>query len=638
MSGTLRPRIACLISALVTACPLYVADGRAELPTVIDIGLQTGFQDLYFGSLKHGRACVAADFNLDGRVDFYIGNPSDESFVIENVPTENGPIFMPAQVLLTGFPAWGAAAGDYDNDGDYDLFVTGGGNEGTSFCHLFRNNWVETEVLTFDNVTLQAGVMGGVPEGDVFPVAAQYANAVWVDYDNDGFTDVFVNVNQNEANAPVGSELLRNILWRNDGDGTFTDVTLAVGLTSAERTRHSTFFDADNDGDMDLFENNWRASNFLWKNMLQETGAATFVDATAEFSGPDQHIGDIYNTFASATSDFNNDGWQDLILFVRAIDDLPDEPIYFNGHVMLVNEPGVGFVDVTLLTDINLAFIGNENGVMGCQIGDLNNDGIDDLFYGNGGPPVGEVNGLVISNADLSPIGSVPLYEDATSTIDFPAPEWDTFVYPAYPYRTHGSAIADVDNDGGQELMVTNGGMMISGTDVEEPNRLFRFTWTDPANYIKVRPVGNGTTVSRDAIGTRISVEVGVAEGPSWTVHRTLTGGSAFSAQNGFDLHFGLRNATTVKKLSVKWPDGEVTEITDGLAVNTTIIVTRNDAGDTDADEDVDLDDYAVFESCLQLESEESVPVECYDVDADLNGQIDLADFAALQTAFGVES
>src|SRR5437870_4980537 len=102
------------------------ADSANRVPidaSSTDIGLVSGFQDTQLGHLERGRALVAADFNLDGRMDFYVGNPGDDSYVMVNVDDGGGSFhFDVAQVLFTGNLAWGATAFDYDNDGDPDLF------------------------------------------------------------------------------------------------------------------------------------------------------------------------------------------------------------------------------------------------------------------------------------------------------------------------------------------------------------------------------------------------------------------------------------------------------------------------------------------------------------------------------------
>ena len=111
----------------------------AQQIEVRDIGLSARFQGDFGGSFKRGRALVAADFNLDGRIDFYVGNPGDESVVLLNVERAGRLQFLTQQVLVKDVLAWGAAASDYDNDGDYDLYISCGANEGECHDFLFKN-------------------------------------------------------------------------------------------------------------------------------------------------------------------------------------------------------------------------------------------------------------------------------------------------------------------------------------------------------------------------------------------------------------------------------------------------------------------------------------------------------------------
>ncbi len=574
-------QILCVMTSLVALLAVWVGvpalaasagPGKvaADAVQVLDLGLKSGFQDRFFGHFKRGRATIAADFDLDGRIDFYMGNPGDESFVLRNVTISGEPRFEPVQTLLRGELAWGAVAFDYDNDGDYDIFVTGGGNEGKGFNHLFRNQWMETGRLRFTDVTDLAGVAGAIPRGETRPVEDAHRNAVVVDFDRNGYGDLFVNVAPWEG---VPADLKgRNILWRNNGDGTFTDVTNEVGLGVTRRpTQHSTFFDFDNDGDFDLYENNIKEANVLWRNRLVEDGATTFEDVTTQFSPPGEDLAYPRASFGSAAADLNNDGWEDLLVTMRGSDPEPSSP-YPAGHALFLNLGGTGFVNVAQAAGLNADFQ-DDQGVMGCQIGDVTGDGTPDIYVGNGGPPYGQYDQYF--EAD-SAFGANPHFSDQTALIDFPAPQGQGIAYPPYPYRTHGISFVDVDNDGSLEVAVSNGGPAAQPDEVREPNRLFKFIRPSVPNWLKVRAVGDGVTVSKDAVGTRFALTVRNDRGDTWTIHRTLFAGSCFSAQNGFEVHFGLRDATAIQSLKTYWPDGVEETLTSGLSVNTSIVVGRS--------------------------------------------------------------
>jgi hypothetical protein len=576
-------------------------EGIGQSVTVTDIANQTAFQDTALGHLKRGRACVAADFDLDGYQDFYMGNPGDESIVMRCVPQGNNQVsYVLQQILLTGNLAWGGVSLDYDNDGDYDLFIACGGNEGIGLDYLFRNDWIlngeVTGILQFTDVTAVAGVAGPVPDGETSPVATASAGAVVSDYDRDGDGDIFVNTNNKDI--PDHPELVgRNTLWRNNGDGTFTDVSVASGLgIILSATRHSTFFDYDNDGDDDLYENNYHDFNRLWRN----NGDGTFTDVTADLSAPGHDLGYPFGSFASATADLNNDGWQDLIVFMRGSDEgtlgagnltidcgcgacprspQPDgmggTPIfspYPDGHALFINNGGTSFENVAINTIVNDNYVSDpELGVMGCQVGDINGDGIPDIYVGNGGPISGEADQFFLSTGMN---GNIPVYTHSTSLIDFPAEIPPGISAPPYPYRTHGVSFVDVDNDGTLEIAVSNGGPSAQPDDVREPDRLFKFSWPSSTTYLKLQLVGDGETVSRDAIGTRVAILVSNRSlGTRWTVYRTLLGGSAFSAQNGFELHFGLGDADSIQTIKVNWPDGSEELMAENILLNSSLVI-----------------------------------------------------------------
>jgi len=584
------------ILALVIIISGFAATDIFAQVSVLDIGVDTRFQDDFGGHFKRGRALVAADFDLDGRVDFFIGNPGDESLIYRNVFMGGQVGFLPIQILLIDELAWGAAAADYDNDGDPDLYITIGANEGEGLDYLFKNMFIEEGRLRFEDVSGEAGIQGPIDQGGN-PILTASANADWGDYNLDGFVDLFVSVNRwngGNMDAPdllhkqdrvqptplIGSpgyQYGQNILYQNNGDGTFTDVTLAVGLNTTRSTRHSTWIDIDNDGDLDLYENNYSHMNVLWRNRLKESGTASFEDVTTLFSLPGESLVYPLLSFVSCAADFNNDRWEDLMVFMRnGYEGTERDSPYEIDHAIFLNDGGTGFRNVAEASGINANYVSDRNqGVMGSQVGDLNADGVPDLFIGNGGPSVAVANQLYMST---SAVDADPMYEDWTSLIDFEAPvnPKSKANYPPYPYRTHGTAFVDIDGDGLLEMVVANGGPGFDPDDdaMQNPNRVFKFEdWNPRPNSFMVRPVGDGINVNKDAIGARLRLTVGHSGAPPWDLYQTQRGGSCFSAQNGFDVFFGLGEADTISKLQINWPDGTSRTITQNLNVNTSIIV-----------------------------------------------------------------
>ena len=573
--------IAALSLALTAMASVYQEEGNsnsvlAATMRSTDIGLKSGFQDYYLDHFQRGRATIAADFDLDGRVDFFMGNPGDESMILRNVTRSGKAKFKIVQVLFSGELAFGGVAFDYDNDGDYDLFVTMGGIEGVGFNHLLKNLWIESgrRNLSFEDVTDIAGVSGPIPPGEETPIPVASFNAVVADYDRDGWDDIFVNV----AIIPSSLDEIkgRNILWHNNGDGTFSDVTDQVGLTTMRDTYVSTFFDMDNDGDMDLYETNYGEDNVLWQNRAVEDGVAWFKDVTQLYSPPGENLACPTDSFDSVAADFDNDGWEDLLVLTRLNGDqsaFGNSPVtvcpYSVGHVLFHNLGGTGFANVADSSGINTAFP-TTRGVMGAQVGDVTGDGVPDVYIGNGAPEGGNNDQFFVAD---SMVGAPIHFADQSVLIDFPAPQLPDVTYPPYPYHTHGTAFADVDNDGTLEIAVSSGGPAALPDTVREPDRLFKIAQKVPPHWLKLRPVGNAVTVAKDAVGTRFALTVSQGAGTPWTIYRTLFAGSCFPAQNGFDVHFGLGNADTIKKLVITWPDGTSQTITSGLTVNTGMIV-----------------------------------------------------------------
>jgi len=583
---------------------------------VEDIALCANFQgpDFMDEAFAKGRALVAADFDLDGRVDFYMGNPGDQSFVVRNVPATGfcDLEFELVQELFDGKTAWGGAAADYDNDGDYDLFVACGGNEHACDDMLFQNQFIETGTLSFVDVTAEAGVATYLPnedlDGNGTPGESKASgNAVWVDADRDGWVDLFVNGN-NAYSRSGGCKLLacaRNTLWRNNADGTFTDVTadIGIGITSG-KTRNSTFLDVDNDGDMDLYEMNFLGANVLWRNLVVETGTLSFEDVTMSAAAPGERLAEPFESFGSCAGDFDNDGNEDILVSARGprgVQDPPPNPefrvgddcggeniiyeaelgTYPLGHALFMNRPG-GFVNEAFTSRLNDNFI-RVFGVMGFQIGDLDADGRLDVAFVNGAPRSGNVVALL--TADITVPWGTLAFDDRSPLVNTEIP-LDPNVDPAlYPeglmFRGHGTAWVDLDNDGLQELAISNGGASFPRPPdpnfiIREPNRIFKFGWDDPPNSFRVRPVGDGVNVSRDGIGTKVAVTVTDTRNTR-TIYRTLYGGSCFSAQNGFQLFFGLGDddTVTIDQVEITWNDGVVDTITTGLVPNTELRVER---------------------------------------------------------------
>ncbi|MFT5680235.1 MAG: hypothetical protein ACI8RZ_001141 [Myxococcota bacterium] len=606
-----------LLGVLLSGCPAPVPDSSATDDTApeetrdreetqdleetrdlvaIDVGIESGFQEEFLGSYQRGRACLAADFDNDGRIDLFIGHPLDESYLLRNTSEPGALSLERAEIPISNLHAFGGGPADYDNDGDYDLFISMGGSEQEVPDLLLENQLIESGTMSFVDVTEQAGVAGPLRGGST-PLSMRSANSRWGDYDRDGDLDLFVSAalaGVDVSGASCGSEEQedtydgRNTLWRNNGDGTFTDVTEDAGLADSLRsTWQSSWIDVDNDGDLDLYENNLKDINLLYINLLDETGSPTFQ---APSTDPDEYIQiwlnseplDLERTLSSLVGDLNNDGWADLLIPIH--DATRSKPSNGFRHLLFINTRGLGrdgFIEASQAS--GLVAFDEQLGPMGAQLGDLNGDGILDIFLGTGGPTEGNINHLHLSTGyseiEVPGFGAlrVPAYTNRSDLIDIPAQVPDDFSghVPAYPYRSHGTCIVDLDGDGQVELAITNGGRVTWPDDESQaPNRLFQLFQTPTPGYLTIRPRGDGVAVPRDGIGTRVVVTARDAAGETWTIHRTLYGGSGFSAHNGFQLSFGLANAVAVDEVEVTWSDG-VTELLEDVEIDSILTIQR---------------------------------------------------------------
>jgi hypothetical protein len=375
-----------------------------------------------------------------------------------------------------------------------------------------------------------------------------------------------------------------NQLWRNDGQGRFVDVAFDVGLDTQYDSRLAAVLDFDNDGDLDLFENNFTGPSVLWRNELAETGQATFTDVTAGATLDDSNMAMpvTRRSWGAIAADYNQDGWEDILVFRRK-DREPVEPESHNdGHLLFLNVEGRGFVEVGELANLNQSFVYRDHntsfGVMGSQVGDIDLDGFPDIFVGNGGPPAGGRNTLLLSYGLLNPVEHpdvgliyVPWYDDASPLIDFPSPLPDDMeVHPLlqYPYRTHGSSLVDLDGDGRQELVVSNGGPSQYGEagDMEEPDRLFQFEQDPPQHFLTLRMHGDGATVPMHPVGTRVHVVAVASDGSEHHRWQRVSAGTGLGGQNGPELVFGLGQADRIALIEVFWSDGRYQTVTpDGV-------------------------------------------------------------------------
>jgi len=378
---------------------------------------------------------------------------------------------------------------------------------------------------TFTDVTRQSGLQNIWGPG---------FTPSWVDYDGDGLLDLFVTNN-------LGGLLERktpNRLFHNNGDGTFTEVTEQSGLKTIWPTIGGAWGDYDNDGLMDLFLSNGLGRSQLFHN----NGDGTFTDVS-EIAGVTE------TGFGSPAFwwDYDNDGWMDIGQFIWSDH---DNVIYTmrhgtappDGQPMRVyhnNRDGT-FTEVSAELGLNECW-----GTMSGNCGDFNNDGYLDLALGNGSPKLDRLDPMVIFENDGRS------FRNTTFAAGLPLTG-----------KTHGINMADLFGDGRLSIVVAPGGAYpgdLLTTSVYCPTTL-------PGNYLNVRLVG--VKSNRSAIGARVSIEAGGRK-----QFREVSGGTNFGCLP-FEQHFGLAGILKVDAVEIGWPSG-LKQRFEGAPVNSTVEFTE---------------------------------------------------------------
>ncbi len=428
----------------------------------------------------------------------------------------------------------GACAADYDNDGNIDLYVTNAGSD-----VLYRNRGDGT----FVDVTRAAGV--GSP--------LLGTSCAFADVDNDGDVDLFVvhyvdltverRCGDSRVRAYCRPELYQGlpyVLYRNNGNGTFSDVTRESGVyTTAGKGLGLVFSDYDDDGWIDVFVANDLAPNFLFHNtgrgLFKEvalpSGVAVATDARAR-AGMGTDFGD-----------YDGDGRPDLVV----------TNFMLEAHNIFRNLGGGLFADATFETGFGAAtlpFVG-----FGAVFLDYDNDGRLDLAI---------ANGHVLDNADyFSPNAkyaqrNLLFHNEGSGRLK----EVGRTSGPGFALeRVHrGLAAGDFDNDGDLDLLVTSNGQTVD---------LLRNDGGNRDNALLVRLVGKKS--NRDGIGARLRVTAG-----GKTQVREVKAGSSYLSQNDLRAHVGVGRETIIDRLEIRWPGGG-TEVLRNLPVNNILTIVEGE-------------------------------------------------------------
>jgi hypothetical protein len=489
------------------------------LPRHPNVAIEVGL-DVY--GLSGG--AVMEDFDRDGRLDLLLSAIGFEDPLKLFRLRDDGRYENVAEAAglagLTG--GLNLIQADFDNDGWTDFLVMRGGwmgREARFPLSLVRNDGDGT----FTDVTEKAGLMRAGPT----------QTAVFLDYDGDGRLDLYVGYESDPANLQPCA------LYRNDGDGTFTDVAKEVGVDALAFVKGVVSADYDHDGRPDLFLSVAAGDNILFRNDgRQADGRFRFTDVAARAG-----VQSPRDSFPATFFDYDNDGWPDLFVaaYGAMAEDVAADLLGLEtaaDRSRLYRNRGDGtFADVTREAGLYRVTIG-----MGLNHGDLDNDGFLDLYVGTGNPDLSTLVPNLLFRNDAG-----RRFDDVTTAVD-----------AGHLQKGHGIAFGDLDDDGDQDLFEEMGGAVLT-------DRARSALYLNPGNANAF--VGlelEGVRANRSALGARVAVTVETGAGRR-TIHRTVGSGGSFGA-SPLRLEIGLGAAPRISGVEIVWPGSGVRQTVEGLS------------------------------------------------------------------------
>lgn len=484
-----------------------------------------------------GCSPAVADYDNDDDIDIFVANSAGPSALFRNNGNGSFTDVAGSVGLVVSVPsAGGAGWADYDNDGDADLFVAAFGGS-----RLYRNDG--PPAYTFTEVTRSAGVAD--------PDATYRTNGVaWGDYDRDGNLDLLVarHLSENDPAAETVMDFTHTTrhlsLLRNNGDGSFSDATAALGdpfdYPSIIRgaSFKPAFLDYDNDGDPDIYVVNDLGARNQPNLMLRNDGAGgrggwTFTDVSQVTRSGLAMFG-----MGLAVGDYDNDG--DLDLYITDIGD----------NELLRNENGGAFTRNQQAAGVGRGEVaGGDNVGWGTGFADFDNDGDLDLYavagYLDTDPvPASQPNALFVNRGDGT-------FSDQSAGCG--ADDAGT---------GRGLEIADFNADGRMDLFVCN-----LGDEAGSPGiaGVFNNVTASDGSWLALKLVGSVS--NRDGVGARVEVMAG-------GVRRIREMGSSQShmSHSVVPVHFGLGSATRADSVTIRWPSGQVQTLGD-VEINRLMVV-----------------------------------------------------------------
>ena len=467
-----------------------------------------------------GAGAAFLDYDQDGFIDLYVCSGT----WAKGLSSGDKPAIMPENHLYhnrgdgtfedvtkkagVGGPwySMGVTVGDFNNDGYPDMYIT---NYGTNV--LYKNNGDGT----FTDVTKRAGVGGKETDFST--------GAVWLDYDNDGFLDLYVGKYLNfDPNykyyyapdgfpGPLAYDAQPDVLYHNNGDGTFTDVTKAMGIKDLDgRAMGVGAADYDEDGFVDIYVANDHSMNYLWHN----NAGKSFTDMGTPSGTAFGQSGESAVSMSVDFADYTGSGRMDMFIsddkYCRLYENLGNgifaEKSYPSGIAMPAGQ-----------------FVGWSSSFV-----DYNNDGLVDIYKVNGALKhlYGQEDQVFENMGDGK-------FKDVS---------WDLGSYFKTKLVGRGACFGDYDNDGDIDAYIVN---------LNDRGAFLRNNKGNQNNWISINLIG--TKSNRDGIGARIKLTSG---GKTQSAQKKSTTG--YLSQNDPRMHFGLSKNVMIEQIEIKWPSGKV--------------------------------------------------------------------------------
>jgi hypothetical protein len=531
--------------------PNLQSSAGVTAPLFLEEGFQKGLN--YLIGTPHeqlGAGLALADLNNSGRLDAVVlGATNGLVGVYEQVPSGQFVNRSFTSGISPMTMASGVSAADYDGDGLLDLFISGW----FVTNRLLRNNGN----FTFTDVTAQAGLTASGPS----------LASAWTDFDSDGRLDLYVAVR-----TGTFQNFTANKLYRNNADGTFTEMAAQLGVDCGnDPSLLAVFFDYDRDGLDDLYVGTDKGAPGSWRNRLFRNEGGTFTEVTAQ-AGAEAYI----ECMGFAIGDLNFDGFFDVYMTNNLV-----------GNLLLMNDADGGFVDRTA-----------EAGMGGFDYGwatvfaDFDHDTHLDTYVCN-------------------QVGPNQLFHGAAA---WPMAEIAPAAGVAQTGRSYSVAVGDVDRDGRLDMLVDHLGNRV---------KLYFNRTQSAGHHARFRVIGQGANAF--AVGAQLDIRTGGV----WQA-RQIHAGSNYKATNEYVVHVGVGDSTIIDEVIVRWPaTGDTRRLTNVPADHQWTVHPPERLGDANGDGQIRRDDaWALY---LAMTGP-GVPIEpgreVFDLDGDFD--IDADDLALL--------